>query len=162
MPESPVYAKNTKVTAEKSEREIRETLKKFGATAYSYYEDQQRIGFVFEYEKRRVRIVIDLPDPAADEFVSIQRGFNGKQTRSEADQLKAWQKECDRRWRALVLTIRSKLVSVTEKIRTFEQEFLYDIVLPNGQTVGEYVAPQLQQSLGAGKMPPLLPGVSER
>lgn len=162
MPEPPVYAKNTKVSSEKSEREIRDTLKKFGASAYAYYEDDIRIGFSFDYEQRRVKIVVDLPDPESEEFIFVIRGARGKQSRTEAEQLLAWQKECDRRWRALVLTIRSKLISVTEKIRTFEQEFLYDIVLPNGQTVGEYVAPQLPLSLQSGKLPLMLPGISEK
>jgi hypothetical protein len=161
MEPKPVYAKNTKISSEKSERDIREVLKKFGATKYGYYEDETKIGFTFELENRRVKIVIELPDPAADEFVYINRGSNGKQLRGEADQLSAWQKECDRRWRGLVLVIKSKLISVTEKIRTFDQEFLYDIVLPNGQTVGEYVAPQIDRSLQSGKLPPLLPGISE-
>ena len=39
----------------------------------------------------------------------------------------------------------------------FEREFFYDTVLPNGQTVGEYLAPQLEQAYQQGRLPSLLP-----
>jgi hypothetical protein len=160
MPATP-YAAKTKVSSEKSEAEIRNTLKKFGANKYAYYEDDARIGFSFEYENRRIRIVVELPDPDADDIVYSPRNTSIRQERSKELQLKVWQQECNRRWRALVLTIKAKLITVSEGIRTFEQEFLYDIVLPNNQTVGEYVSPQIEQSYLTGKLPPLLPGIGE-
>ena len=155
------FATGTKVSSEKSENEIRNTLKRFGATKYAYYEDDARIGFSFEYENRRVRIVVELPDPEAADFVFVKANQYATGKRSEAQRLKLWQDECNRRWRALVLTMKAKLVTVSEGIRTFEQEFLYDIVLPNNQTVGEYIAPQIEQSYLTGKLPPLLPGIGE-
>lgn len=39
---------------------------------------------------------------------------------------------------------------------TVEREFLADIALPNGQTVGELMRPQLQEAYGSGRMPPML------
>jgi hypothetical protein len=158
------FATGTKVTAERTETQIRSTLRKFGAAKYAYYEDDGHIGFSFEMQDRRVRIVIDLPDPDADEFAFYTAGnqhHTRQETRSEASKLQLWQKECDRRWRALLLSIKAKLVTVSEGIRTFEQEFFYDIVLPNNQTVGEYVAPQVEQAYLTGKLPPLLPGLGE-
>jgi hypothetical protein len=152
------FAQGTRISSGQTENEIRNTLKKFGASKYAYYEDDERIGFSFDYEDRRVRIVVEMPDPADDDFVFVP---SRREKRSEKAKFEFWQKECNRRWRALAFTIKAKLVTVTEGIRTFEQEFLYDIVLPNNQTVGEYVVPQIRQAYLQGKMPPLLPGVSE-
>jgi hypothetical protein len=155
------FAQGTKITSEKSENEIRNTLKKFGATKYAFYEDEATIGFAFDYEGRRVRISLQLPDPEADDFVYSWRGYS-RHERTKELKLKSWQQECNRRWRALVLTVKAKLVSVNEGIRTFEQEFLYDIVIPNtNQTIGDWIAPQIEQSYLTGKLPPLLPGIGE-
>jgi hypothetical protein len=152
------YAAGTRIDSSRSEVEIRQLLKKFGASKYAFYEDDQRIGFTFDYEDRRVRIIAQLPDPDADEFAMTP---SGAQKRSEAAKLQQWQSECNRRWRALAFTIKAKLVSVNEGVRTFEQEFLYDMVLPNNQTVGEYISPQIDQAYLTGKLPPLLPGIGE-
>ena len=42
-------------------------------------------------------------------------------------------------------------------ISTIEREFLSNIVLPDGQTVGEWMAPQLETAYTQGNMPALLP-----
>lgn len=53
------------------------------------------------------------------------------------------------------------MIAVEENVVTFEQEFLEFIVLPNGQTVGEYVRPQIAAAYASGTMPKLLPGIGE-
>ena len=60
-------------------------------------------------------------------------------------------------WRQLYIIIKAKLVAVEAGIRTIEQEFREDMLLPNGQTVGEYIGPQIEQAYLTGNMPPLLP-----
>ncbi|MBT9828162.1 hypothetical protein GPL19_19805 [Enterocloster bolteae] len=42
-------------------------------------------------------------------------------------------------------------------ISTVEREFLYDIVLPDGRTAGEWIAPQIEMSYQTGQMPAMLP-----
>jgi hypothetical protein len=152
------FAQGTRIDSSKTEIEVRKLLKRFGASKYAFYEDDERVGFTFEYEDRRVRIMVEMPDPDSDEFTYTPSGI---QKRSESAKLQAWQGECNRQWRSLALVLKAKLVAVTDGIRTFEQEFLYDIVLPNNQTVGEYIAPQVQQSYLTGKLPPMLPGIGE-
>lgn len=46
-------------------------------------------------------------------------------------------------------------------IATFEQEFMAHIILPNGQSVGDYVLPQIAAAYEGGSMPRLLPGVGQ-
>lgn len=45
-------------------------------------------------------------------------------------------------------------------ISTIEREFFYDIVLPDGKTVGEFMAPQIETAYKTGEMPPLLPMIN--
>lgn len=55
-----------------------------------------------------------------------------------------------------------KLEAVAAGITTFEDEFLAHTLLPNGATVGEWAAPQIEAVYADGgrHMPALLPGVS--
>jgi hypothetical protein len=70
-------------------------------------------------------------------------------------------RELRRRWRALLMVIKAKLVSVEDGISTIEREFMADVVLPNGKTLGEWVAPQLDAAYQSGGMPALMPGGNE-
>ena len=49
-----------------------------------------------------------------------------------AAQQAAWEQVCRQRWRALLLIIRAKLEAVASGITTLENEFLANIVLPDG------------------------------
>lgn len=51
------------------------------------------------------------------------------------------------------MVIKAKVVAVEDNISTIEAEFMTHIVLPNGQTVGEWAGPQLAR----GEPLPLLP-----
>lgn len=69
----------------------------------------------------------------------------------------AWEQACRAKWRALYLIIKAKLEAVESGISTIEREFFYDIVLPDGNTVGEFLSPQLDMVYESGNMPPMLP-----
>lgn len=47
--------------------------------------------------------------------------------------------EYRRRWRVLVLHVKTSLVIVDEGVRDFDTVFMADRILPNGQSWGEYV-----------------------
>ena len=47
--------------------------------------------------------------------------------------------EYRRRWRCLVLHVKSSLVIINEGVRDFSTVFMADRILPNGQSWGEYV-----------------------
>lgn len=69
----------------------------------------------------------------------------------------AWEQACRSRWRALYLIVKAKLEAVEAGISTVEREFLYDIVLPDGRTAGEWIAPQIEMAYQTGQMPAMLP-----
>lgn len=54
-------------------------------------------------------------------------------------------------------SIVAKLEAVEAGITEFEDEFLAHIVLPSGNTVGNWVRPQIAKSYATGEMPLMLP-----
>lgn len=147
------YAENTSVSVEKSKAEIERTLTRYGASKFmtGWNADKAIIGF--EMRDRLIRFVLPLPDRKEKAF---WRTPGGRRTRDEDGALEAWEQACRQRWRALALAIKAKLEAVETGITTFDEEFLAHIVLPNNQTVGEWMVPQVKDIYLDKKMPPLL------
>lgn len=148
------YAENTSVSVDRSRAEVERVLQRYGASSFAYGWDAGRQMIQFDYSTRRVRIVLDLPDPKAKEFTRTPTGL----ARSEQASRAAWDQSVRQRWRALVLVIKAKLEAVESGITTFEDEFLAWTVLPSGGTFGEWARPQLDEAYMGGHMPALLPG----
>ena len=77
-------------------------------------------------------------------------------TETAAAQQSEWEQARRRRWRALLRIIRANLKSVETGITTLESEFLANIVLPDGGTVGQWLAPQVDEAYAKGNVPPML------
>jgi len=58
------------------------------------------------------------------------------------------------------LVIKAKLEAVESGISVFEDEFMANIVMPDGRTVSEHVRPRIATAYESGEMPPLLPDYS--
>ena len=101
---------------------------------------------------RRVRFILPLPDRQAKEFTHHERG---PRTADAAERL--YEQAIRQRWRALALVIKAKLEAVESGISEFEDEFLANIMLPTGETVGEWIRPQIAESYLTRTMPPMLP-----
>ncbi len=152
------YAENTRVPVENSQSELVRLLKKHGSTSHAFGVQRGRASVMFELDKRRVRFELSVPDP--DEFVAkIPRNIPVNQRKDWCDK-QAEQIE-RQRWRALVLVVKAKLELVAEGVGSIETEFMANIVLPNGQLVGDWLAPQIESAYASKKMPPLLPGASK-
>lgn len=146
------YAANTSVSVERSRAEIESTLTRYGATSFSSGWQSGAAAVMFEADGRFIRFVLPLPDRQAQRFTRTATG----RARSASEAEKAWKQEERARWRALLLVIKAKLEAVEAGITTFEQEFLANVVLPDGGTVGEWVGPQLDKSYSLGSMPSML------
>lgn len=59
-------------------------------------------------------------------------------------------------WRAMLLIVKAKLEVIAMGQSTVEQEFLADLVLPDGSTVAQTMLPQIANAYETGVMPPLL------
>lgn len=142
------YANATTVSTEASRSEIEKTLRRYKADAFMYAAEADRAVIQFRIGLRQVRFLLQMPDPKSREFTQHSRGVR---TPDAAEKL--WEQACRQRWRALALVIKAKLEAVSAGITTIEDEFLAHTVLPDGQTVGQFIQPQLQIAYETGRMP---------
>ena len=150
------YAKDTSVSSEQSQAEIRKTLTRYGATKFAYMEEEERAAIMFEISNRRIRFVLPLPNRNDPKFwVTPDRKIKRKPDAA----FKEWEQASRQRWRALALAIKAKLEAVESGIATFEEEFLAYVVMPDGQTVGAHVLPKVEEAYLTNQMPPLLPAI---
>lgn len=145
------YAADTTVSQDRSRNEIEATLKRYGATSFMYATGEAGAMIMFHIADRRVKFVLTLPDRKAKEFTHSSRGPRAPDVAE-----KAWEQAGRQRWRALALVIKAKLEAVTSGITTIEDEFLAHTVLPDGQTVGQFMKPQIAIAYERGDMPTTL------
>ena len=147
------YAENTSVSAEKSRAEIEASLRRYGADQFAYMTSrtEARVGFVAQ--GRQVQFRLEMPDPTDRAFRLTPTGRDRSPTQAEA----AWEQATRQRWRALALVIKAKLEAVEAGITEFDDEFLAHIMLPNGQTIGESLKPQLDDVYTGARMLELMP-----
>lgn len=149
------YAQTTTVAAERSRSEIEATLVRYGAGAFMYGWEESRAVVQFRMGDRHIRFDLPMPDKNERAFTHHSRG---ERTASAAHE--AWEQATRQRWRALALVVKAKIEAVESGITTFEEEFLAHIVLPDGSTVGQWAAPQVEAAYLTGAMPKLLPARS--
>jgi len=129
------YAEQTKVPVEQTKTEIERTLVRYGADRFAYFTEAGKAVIVFEAKDRRLRFDLPLPSGDGDKEQKVRR----------------------QKWRALLLCIKAKLESVASGIESFEEAFLAHVVLPNGQTVADHIAPRIAESYEGNKMLALMP-----
>lgn len=148
------YAEKTSVSSDRSRAEIEKTLQRYGADQFMYgwSEDNAVIGF--RMYGRQIKFLLPMPDKGA--FSKTETGRERKQKAA----MEAWEQACRQSWRALALVIRAKLEAVEAGIAIFEDEFMANIVLPNGGSVGDFMRPQIAKAYDSGTMPKMLPLLS--
>lgn len=148
------YAADTSVSTEKSRAEIERTLVRWKASQFMYGWDQDRAVVGFVMRGRQLRFVLQMPDRNAREFTHTPARGN---RRTPPQQAEAFEQAVRQRWRALNLVIKAKLEAVESGISEFDAEFLAQLVLPNGQTVGDAVTPRIVEGIESNVMPSLIP-----
>lgn len=123
------FAQYTKVPISQTKSEIEHVLEKYKADQFGSATDSesQRALIQFRYSAKIIRFEMSLAN------------LNDQQMRQ--------------RWRALLLSIKSKLESVESGIETFEEAFLAHVVMPDGQTFGKLAIPQIEQAVLENRMP---------
>lgn len=53
--------------------------------------------------------------------------------------------------------VKAKLEAIETGISSFDSEFMANIVLPGGGTVGEWMGPQIERAYLTGAVPAMLP-----
>lgn len=144
------YAQNTNVSSELSRLEIEKVLIRYGAENFAYATSTGKALICFTMLGRQVKFILPLP---------LKEAFNKTPTgrdRSENSKIEAWEQACRQSWRALKLVIQAKLEAVECGISVFEDEFMANIVLPGGDTVGEFMRPQIEEAYKLGTPPRML------
>jgi hypothetical protein len=152
------YAASTDVSSDRSRAEIEKTLTRYGARQFMYGWDENRAIVGFVINGRQVRFVLPMPDRDDREFTLTPTG----RKRAPNQIREAYEQAVRQRWRALSLVIKAKLEAVESGIVTFDAEFLAQLVLPNGQTVGDQVLPSVAQAYETNEMPMLLPDYTRK
>lgn len=141
------YADGTTVSVSSSQSEIRKTLTAYGASGFAFGQDENHYLVMFRAHDRNVRFAV--PAPTLDDVALTA----SRKRRTPTQQQAALVAEEKRLWRCLALAIKAKLEVVQSGIATFEDEFLHATVLPSGRTVGEELAPVVEQAYIEGRMP---------
>ena len=146
------YAKGTTVPAERSRAEIERILQKAGADQVSSGFTSEKAVVMFRMNSRYVRVDIPIPpfgDPKTANWAKKKGVFYGAERHTA---------EVRRRWRAMVLYLKAKIESIDSNIVDFDTAFMGHLVLPNKQTVAEFMQPQIAAAYSSGDMPKALPG----
>jgi len=147
------YARNTRVSEDRSRQEIERLLMKYGADEFGYFTRKHQAAVCFVYCGLRIQMTIDLPDRDSDRFHKTPVRGN---SRNESSAFDAWQAEVRRLWRALTLAIKAKLVFINEGGTTFENEFMPYVVCNDGKTIGQKMSPILQKAIKQGGQVPAM------
>lgn len=144
------YAKSTTVSPEKSQEEIKKTLRKYGADRFGIMEEKNKGHVMFEYNGLLIQMSVDFED--RENFSKTESGKKRIDSAIET----AFEQSIRQKWRALLLAIKAKLESVESGISTIEQEFMAFVMMPDGRPLGEHIVPRLQEISKTGKMPKML------
>lgn len=151
-----IYAKETTVSPEKSRLEIETLLRKYGAQQFiSGWDIDGGAVIGFTAHGRQVKFHLPLPRPDDKQFTHEKDRWGWPRERGKERAQRLYEQACRQRWRALALVIKAKLEAVETGITTFEAEFLAHIVMPDGQLVGNWIAPQIDDAYTTGNMPAL-------
>lgn len=125
------YAERTSVPVEQSISEVRKTVAKYGGEQFVFGVSEKQILVGFAKAGRQVR------------FQVAQDPKQPQRNRSLA--------------RSLLLVLKAKLEAVASGVSVFEDEFLANIVLPDGKLVSQQVRPAIAAAYEGRDMPPMLP-----
>jgi hypothetical protein len=153
------FANGTSVSADKSRQEVETLLTKFGASEHGFITSHERrlVLIGFKYKGIQIRMEIPLPDRNEKAIQRDGRGY----TRSPEKIEEAFQGEIRRRWRCLALAIKAKMVSVEDRVTTFEREFLPYMVTDSGRTVAEEMETSIRAAMTGKSLKMLPPAPSE-
>ena len=150
------YARGTEVSVDRTRAELERVLAAHGATGFGYGWDNGLHRVIFRVADRMIRL--EVREPSRAEFARTPTG----RSRSAAQITEQVSAETRRRWRSLLLVTKARFVAVEDGVQSLEDAFMADVVLPDGQTVGEWLHPQLDTAYATASMPAVLPGAVGR
>lgn len=141
------YAADTTVPVERSRADIERLLRNHGATAIASGWEDGHAAIQCRIQNRVLRFSVPLPLRSQHATTPAGRTRTAAQITVAVDQAER------SRWRALMLVIKAKIEAVESGIETFDECFLANIVLPSGETVGEWATAELVRVYESNTMP---------
>lgn len=132
------YAKGTSVPVDTRRKNVRRVLERFGTKEMLFYDNPRMVGIGFTLGKRQYRMPFPLPDP---------RDYT----------VRAYPQALREQWAGIELYLKSMLAAIELGFFPVEEVLMPFQLLPDGQTVSEWMEDQLLALDGSGAMPPLLP-----
>jgi hypothetical protein len=152
------FAESTDVPVSRTRAELEDLLSRYGATATAIFNSRDSAAVAFEMHDRKVVLKLKLPDPTEREFTHGRINQHAGDKLLTPEQARArHEKACRRKWRALLLAVKAKLVAVDDGIETFEEAFMAHVVMPDGWSVGDHIKPRIASAYKEHTMVPLLP-----
>ena len=148
------FAATTTIPVEKTQADIRMLLQRHGADQFLLGEETGRAMIAFRIRGRHVRFNLPLPQE-----MDFSRTPSRNVVRTPAERRKAHEQACRTRWRQLFLIIKGRLEEAQSGVITLEEALMPYTILPSGQTVLEWIEPQVEEAYRTGEMPALLPGI---
>ncbi len=163
-----IFAAHTSVAVDKTKGELERLLVRHGAGQYGTAHDDVN-GFALVYFAlggRHIRLQVPIPrldawpDPKQPSYRTKLKTPQSWDRWAEATRIQwvreQWEQVCRTRWRCMLLIVKAKLELIGMKLSTVDREFLADITLPDGRSVGEWLRPGIEKAYLGGKMPPML------
>jgi hypothetical protein len=155
------YAEGTTVSVEKSQSELVRILKRAGCTQHAFAEDEEsgKASIVFALQSRQYRFDVAVPGRPSVE-ARVKRKPPRDWHRWDAARRERWIREQTEQgareaWRLLVLATKAKVELVQAGWSSYQREFLADLMLPDGKTLGAAVDPMIQETYSSGRAPRL-------
>jgi hypothetical protein len=145
------FAEGTTVPVEKTKAEIERLLTNHNAEQYGAFSDREKGVSVVTFKLGGRLLKFDVWHPDPESFQQTPGGV----WRDAAGMHKAAAAEHRRLWRSLYLQVRAKLEAIASGDTTIDAEFLAYVVLPDGRTMMEAMAPKLDAAYTSGQMPEL-------
>lgn len=134
------YAEGTEVPAHRTRSEIEHYVTQHGATRFAFGHLEDRAGISFVSSGYLVRFTIPMPNDQEKAIRDRARRLSRRNWQIDPAALqRALEEENRRRWRCLLLAIKSKFTTVESGIETFEEAFLANIVTTDNITVYERI-----------------------
>lgn len=181
------YAQETSVPMERSRREVERTLVRYGASGFAYSWERRTEPYphptdcrvckgtrldrsdstgrrrcnAFPWnapdtiERETVIVGFKMPTPRGERRVQLEVPMPHELEVGTKAKVDAATRQ---RWRVLVLVLKAKLEAVASGISTLEAEFLANVVMHDGRTIGQAILPRMNEAVESGR---LLPGKGE-
>jgi hypothetical protein len=123
---TPLFAQGPTTSIDDSAREISRAMEKYGASQSKIAQltDPPKVSLAFRLSGLMLRLDVPIPENCREN-------------------------ERRQRWRVMVMVTKAKLEAIACGISTIEREFLSDIVMPDGRTVGETMTPVIRKATAA-------------